>query len=498
MAIPDFEDLVREVFDQTIPCLGYLDCDGLDDRFGFTQVSYPVDRTVSSRCMKYYHLMKGSEATDTELQGIGLCLMCRKLVPVKKDPPERKGQQKKRRRKVTDETTDDDLDEDFIVENEEEEEEVKPKVKREVKPKTSGQRRKRVKINGKTVFQCPDCVAKYSQECSLLSHRRLKHFYGWFTCKSCKYTGSHALEFYDHFTAEHRNYTDDPAKDVTFEAPCCNKTFEPGQRSEYESHYTQCLEEQKKEKRKKYYQGNNQSPKQKLKAHQCELCGKAFPSKVNLKDHMDDHNGIKSYACEEDGCGYATSFRSNFNNHKNSHLRKKGIFKSELGTDLMHPCDLCERTFVARDVLKKHRITVHEGGVLEYPCKVCGKVFTNRAALRRHRNLAHLNNDNLTCKLCGYVAGDNSLFATHQLSHEAAKFMCKYCGKALKSMSRLVEHERIHTGENPYKCNYCDYVCKSSTTLYHHKRIQHLVKSKRKLMEEANPSALDFRALNYN
>ena len=49
-------------------------------------------------------------------------------------------------------------------------------------------------------------------------------------------------------------------------------------------------------------------------------------------------------------------------------------------------------------------------------------------------------------------------------------FTCKTCGKGLSSEARLIEHQRIHTGESPFPCTWegCKEAFANSTSLNRH------------------------------
>merc|ERR1719376_1884695 len=53
-----------------------------------------------------------------------------------------------------------------------------------------------------------------------------------------------------------------------------------------------------------------------LKPHVCNICTppKGFTRKRNMQDHIDAHNGVKSYSCGE--CSYKCSDHSNMVKHK--------------------------------------------------------------------------------------------------------------------------------------------------------------------------------------
>ncbi|XP_064460674.1 zinc finger protein 184-like isoform X2 [Ornithodoros turicata] len=71
------------------------------------------------------------------------------------------------------------------------------------------------------------------------------------------------------------------------------------------------------------------------------------------------------------------------------------------------------------------------------------------------------------CNTCPYTTGRKSHLVEHERSHTGEKpFKCSYCDYASTRNCHLKDHERIHTGEKPYKCDVCDY----SASRKHHLR----------------------------
>ncbi|KAK1874750.1 Zinc finger protein ZFMSA12A [Dissostichus eleginoides] len=51
---------------------------------------------------------------------------------------------------------------------------------------------------------------------------------------------------------------------------------------------------------------------------------------------------------------------------------------------------------------------------------------------------------------------------------------CSHCGKCFIYRYKVLEHQRLHTGENPYKCSQCGKSFRRSCDMSSHRRTHHL------------------------
>lgn len=223
----------------------------------------------------------------------------------------------------------------------------------------------------------------------------------------------------------------------------------------------------------------------------CEICDEHFTTREERNVHIQNH--FRSYVCER--CKGTFIGERQYNYHRQAarckpksatpdpmpvpdngeesytewscyicgqknfyskralrlHMNKEHRLKSNKNQDTeeTHICDICEKQFANRHILKNHRLEIHTNAQ-QHVCDHCGKSF-NRLANLKHHELIHLNL--MPCK-------------------------CTVCGKAFRTSSGVRLHMRMHTGAKPYQCDMCIRSYAYNTDLVRHKRSAHNICSK--------------------
>ena len=139
----------------------------------------------------------------------------------------------------------------------------------------------------------------------------------------------------------------------------------------------------------------------------CQICGKHFTRKSDLKRHVDSvHRGIINFRCES--C------------HKN--FKRKSDLKRHTETihrgSISFPCESCGKNFSRKRDLKRHTELIHEGSI-NFQCQFCGKNYTRKSDLKRHTDAVHEGEDFRS----EAFRNDQEIISNHLLLPSSAGFL---------------------------------------------------------------------------
>ena len=89
----------------------------------------------------------------------------------------------------------------------------------------------------------------------------------------------------------------------------------------------------------------------------CDLCGRGFRQKSQLRLHKKRHLGDKKYDCTFCSSKFIT--KGDLQRHIKSHLGKRD-----------YACSICDKTFTRQQTLNE--------------CKICGQTFSEMSAVYKH------------------------------------------------------------------------------------------------------------------
>jgi len=252
------------------------------------------------------------------------------------------------------------------------------------------------------------------------------------------------------------------------------------------------------------------------KSFPCSFCDKRFAHKSNLLSHVQIHKKgpLKCTDCDKEffsrgglslhrkshqpseACPYCDHLAPNA-----SYLKKHVDIKhfKEDVTRRRYSCDQCKARFYTKYHLERHlechsktktfqcphcTHSTHSEMLLKrhlsnmhtsrdpYVCNICGATTKFKMSLIEHQR-RHYNDKPYKCTECSYCAVSSSNVARHSLIHKGRTYQCDVCQKKFVYKSHLKRHQVIHTGEKIFTCLECSYSCNVSSNLRKHMSLVH-------------------------
>ena len=160
----------------------------------------------------------------------------------------------------------------------------------------------------------------------------------------------------------------------------------------------------------------------------CVLCSPpaTFLNEVSLYSHFVDHHGVYS-------CMYCRATCEG--------LEAELLHRGEHSGGLPMVCQFCGKGFQLRVNLQNHE-RVHTGE-RPFPCQHCGRTFAERNNCRRHEDK------------CGTGELASSAAVKEEQEQRPRLFSCPLCPRSFHRRDLLRDHERIHSGSQPFVCRRC-------------------------------------------
>lgn len=180
----------------------------------------------------------------------------------------------------------------------------------------------------------------------------------------------------------------------------------------------------------------------------CGTCNKAYASSESLSIHRRTHFATKPFQCGVCSRQFITG--QLLRNHRMTH---------DTSRTRTHKCDKCSKSFFTLNQLRAHQL-VHSS-LKPFQCEICEKKFLHKGNLKKHRLNVHIRREkSFRCPRCPFKTHGKNYLANHIIKlHDKWKrkcFECIFCKKIAHTRSHLESHLRHHIQERPFFCQICD------------------------------------------
>ncbi|XP_062611332.1 uncharacterized protein LOC134273174 isoform X2 [Saccostrea cucullata] len=289
------------------------------------------------------------------------------------------------------------------------------------------------------------CKKKYKRLCPIMDCRILFRNFNYFKA---------------HMSTMHKD-------EFPFKCEVCNKEFE--QTSALNSH------------RNSHYKSTHHIQADVLNSDKpmtCHVCKERFRNNRELRAHKESkHEVNRRYMC--DICGKKYKRKENLKDHIFM------VHKRDPAKDFVS-CPTCGKALANQRSLKFHLRFAHSDAK-PCVCEICGYSTKQLGNLAFHMRNTHSDVRPYECEWpdCGKTFKDRQLWQRHSQRHELnvgnlekAKtygpvFMCKICQKGFCGKYNLEKHMLCHTSECPLSCHLCGKGVKRMSSLRRHMRNVH-------------------------
>ncbi len=200
----------------------------------------------------------------------------------------------------------------------------------------------------------------------------------------------------------------------------------------------------------------------KEKPFKCKQCPKEFSKKKSLSEHEAAHEGNLQHQCES--CSYKTAYKANYERHIRNHHDK-----------VRYKCDKCGRNFTEKRTLRDHVSKLHENpDHRPFRCEICNKDFKCKIACNNHAKIHK--EKNLKCDKCSFKTVHKISLQEHvRRMHEGEGFKCEICGAIVANKHKIKRHmKEVHLNLKPVKqCPLCPFTAKMMESVSIHYRKMH-------------------------
>ena len=211
--------------------------------------------------------------------------------------------------------------------------------------------------------------------------------------------------------------------------------------------------------------------------HVCDLCGALFSRKTDRDRHRMTHTGEKPYKC--DLCDYACIQPGEFNRHKLKH-------SDQSGGQGRYTCPFREKKLVSKTEMAGHigkHIDDAKPGDKEshVACTFCNLVLKSRSELLFHVKRFHdkqglMKKKVFECSTCKTCQGTKRRLYNHMIKEHNQSFpsySCEVCGSKFQHIGNLKRHKKCVHSTGVFPCHICGKVFKHESYTKDHIKCVH-------------------------